>query len=56
MRLLHILVLSLTFTLSTLANSAIKNPFLWEVTKDKEQFYLFGTMHLGDPDLQVLPE
>jgi len=56
MRLLSILILSLTFTLSTLANSAIKNPFLWEVTKDKEQFYLFGTMHLGDPDLQVLPE
>lgn len=55
MRLLSILILSLTFTLSTFANSAIKNPFLWEVTKDQEQFYLFGTMHLGDPDLQVLP-
>jgi uncharacterized protein YbaP (TraB family) len=55
MRLLHILILSLTFTLTTFANSAIKNPFLWEVTKDKEHFYLFGTMHLSDPDLQVLP-
>lgn len=55
MRLLSILILSLTFTLGTLANSTIKNPFLWEVTKGKEQFYLFGTMHLGDPDLQVLP-
>lgn len=55
MRLLSILILSLTFTLGTLANSAMKNPFLWEVTKGKEQFYLFGTMHLGDPDLQVLP-
>lgn len=56
MRLLSILILSLTFTLTTFANSTIKNPFLWEVTKGKEQFYLFGTMHLGDPDLQVLPE
>jgi len=55
MRLLSILILSLSFTLTTFANSAMKNPFLWEVTKDKEQFYLFGTMHLGDPDLQVLP-
>jgi len=55
MRVLHILILSFTFTLTTFANSAIKKPFLWEVTKDKEQFYLFGTMHLSDPDLQVLP-
>jgi uncharacterized protein YbaP (TraB family) len=55
MRLLHILILSLVFTLTTFANSAIKNPFLWEVTKDKEHFYLFGTMHLSDPDLQELP-
>lgn len=55
MRLLQIFIVSLLFTFTTFANSAIKNPFLWEVTKDKEQFYLFGTMHLGDPDLQLLP-
>jgi uncharacterized protein YbaP (TraB family) len=55
MKLLKILTLLLTFTIFAVANESIKNPFLWEVKKGEQAFYLFGTMHLGDPKLQVLP-
>jgi len=56
MKLFKLLTLFLTLTAFTVANEGIKNPFLWEVKKDKQSFYLFGTMHLGDPKLQVLPK
>ncbi len=56
MRLFRLLTLLLTFTILSAANEAIKHPFLWEVKKDKQTFYLFGTMHLGDPKLQTLPK
>ncbi len=56
MKLFKLLILLLTFTILSVANEGIKNPFLWEVKKDKQSFYLFGTMHLGDPKLQVLPK
>ena len=55
MKLFKLLTLFLTLTAFTVANEGIKNPFLWEVKKDKQSFYLFGTMHLGDPKLQILP-
>jgi uncharacterized protein YbaP (TraB family) len=55
MKLFKLLILLLTFTVLTAATEGIKNPFLWEVKKEKQTFYLFGTMHLGDPNLQVLP-
>lgn len=42
--------------LSSASPGAIKNPFLWHLSKDNTGFYLFGTMHLADPSLQVLPE
>jgi len=56
MKLFKLLTLFLTLTAFTVANEGIKNPFLWEVKKDKQSFYLFGTMHLGDPKLQILPQ
>ena len=55
MKLLKILTLLLTLTIFAVANEGIKNPFLWEVKKGEQTFYLFGTMHLGDPKLQTLP-
>ncbi len=55
MKLFKLLTLLLTLTIFTVANEGIKNPFLWEVKKGEQTFYLFGTMHLGDPKLQVLP-
>ena len=55
MKLFKLLILLLTLTIVTIANEGIKNPFLWEVKKGEQTFYLFGTMHLGDPKLQVLP-
>lgn len=42
--------------LAAASSSAIKNPFLWHLSKGDTGFYLFGTMHLADPSLQVLPE
>jgi len=51
-----LLTLLLTFTIFSVANEGIKKPFLWEVKKAEQTFYLFGTMHLGDPKLQVLPK
>lgn len=55
MKLFKLLTLLLTFTILSSANESIKNPFLWEVKKEKLTFYFFGTMHLGDPKLQTLP-
>ncbi len=52
---MKLLTLLLTLTIFSVANEGIKNPFLWEVKKGEQAFYLFGTMHLGDPALQVLP-
>ena len=56
MKLFKLLTLLLSFTIFTVANDAIKNPFLWEMKKGEQTFYLFGTMHLGDPKLQKLPK
>ena len=56
MKLFKLLILLLTLTIFTAANEAIKHPFLWEVKKGEHTFYLFGTMHLGDPKLQTLPK
>ncbi|PHS39422.1 MAG: hypothetical protein COB07_06620 [Sulfurovum sp.] len=56
MKLLKLLTLFLIFTILAAANEGIKNPFLWEVKKGEQTFYLFGTMHLGDPLLQTLPK
>jgi len=56
MKLFKLLTLLLTLTIFTAANEGIKHPFLWEVKKGEQTFYLFGTMHLGDPKLQVLPK
>jgi len=56
MKLFKLLTLLLTLTIFAVANEAIKHPFLWEVKKGEQSFYLFGTMHLGDPKLQVLPK
>jgi len=56
MKLFKLLTLLLTLTIFTIANEGIKNPFLWEVKKGEQTFYLFGTMHLGDPKLQMLPK
>lgn len=55
MKLFKLLILLLSLTIFTAANEGIKHPFLWEVKKGEQTFYLFGTMHLGDPKLQVLP-
>jgi uncharacterized protein YbaP (TraB family) len=51
-------ILILLILLSTLLFSQghIDNPFLWKVTKNKQEFYLFGTMHLQVPELQILPK
>jgi len=56
MKLLKLLILLLTLTILAAANEGLKNPFLWEVKKGEQTFYLFGTMHLGDPLLQTLPK
>ncbi|UFH60113.1 TraB/GumN family protein [Sulfurovum mangrovi] len=56
MRFLSMLVFLLLGTVMVAASSsAIKAPFLWHVNKGKVEFYLFGTMHLADPSLLVLP-
>ncbi|MFT7878960.1 MAG: TraB/GumN family protein [Sulfurimonas sp.] len=57
MRFLRVLVFFLVGNVLAAASSGtIKAPFLWHVSKGKTEFYLFGTMHLADPSLQVLPE
>ena len=56
MKNLKILIfLTLTSTL-LFSQGHIDNPFLWKVTKDRQEFYLFGTMHLQVPELQILPK
>ena len=57
MRFLRVLVFFLVGNVLAAASSgAIKAPFLWHAAKGKTEFYLFGTMHLADPSLAVLPE
>ncbi len=56
MKLFKLLTHLLILTIFSMANEGIKNPFLWEAKKAEQTFYLFGTMHLGDPKLQVLPK
>ncbi len=56
MKFFKLLTLLLTLTILVVANEGIKDPFLWEVKKGEHTFYLFGTMHLGDPKLQELPK
>ncbi len=56
MKLFKLLMFLVSLTILSLANEGIKNPFLWEVKKAEQTFYLFGTMHLGDPKLQMLPK
>ncbi|MGC9350987.1 MAG: TraB/GumN family protein [Sulfurovum sp.] len=57
MKFLRLLVfLVLGSVLAAASSSGIKKPFLWHVDKGEAEFYLFGTMHLADPSLLVLPE
>lgn len=42
-------------SVALVADTDLKNPFLWEVNKGVEKFYLFGTIHLADPKLSTLP-
>lgn len=56
MVILRILILLFSLVFLGTANENLKNPFLWEVTKGKQHFYLFGTMHLATPELQTLPQ
>ncbi len=56
MKIFKLLILLFTLTNLGLAKEGISNPFLWEVKKGEQTFYLFGTMHLGDPKLQILPK
>jgi len=36
--------------------SQIDKPFLWRVTKGEREFYLFGTIHIGDQRMKKLPK
>ncbi|MDD3592671.1 MAG: TraB/GumN family protein [Sulfurovum sp.] len=57
MKMLQLVWILLTGTvLASTSSSEIKAPFLWHLSKGNTEFYLFGTMHLSDPSLQVLPE
>ena len=56
MKIFKLLILLLTLTSLGVAKQGIDNPFLWEVKKGEQSFFLFGTMHLGDPKLQILPQ
>ena len=57
MKILKLVCLTVICTvLASASSGAIKNPFLWHLSKGDTGFYLFGTMHLADPSLQVLPE
>lgn len=55
MKIFKLFILLLALTTLSMAKEGLDNPFLWEVKKGEQTFYLFGTMHLGDPKLQVLP-
>ncbi len=56
MKIFKLFTLLFALTILSLAREGIDNPFLWEVKKGEQTFYLFGTMHLGDPKLQILPK
>ena len=56
MNILKIFLLLPLFTILLLSQGNIDKPFLWKVTKEKQEFYLFGTMHLKVPELQILPK
>ncbi|MCK5854278.1 MAG: TraB/GumN family protein [Sulfurovaceae bacterium] len=56
MQILKIFILLHLSTILLLSQGNIDKPFLWKVTKNKQEFYLFGTMHLQVPELQILPK
>lgn len=57
MKVLQIICFMLIGTfVASASSSGIKDPFLWHVSKNNTEFYLFGTMHLADPELLVLPK
>ena len=56
MKIFKILILLHLTTILLFSQGNIDKPFLWKVTKDKQEFYLFGTMHLQVPELQILPK
>ena len=56
MKIFKLLILLFALTISSMAKEGIINPFLWEVKKGEQSFFIFGTMHLGDPKLQTLPK
>ncbi len=56
MKILKIFILLHLSTILLLSQGNINKPFLWKVTKNKQEFYLFGTMHLQVPQLQILPK
>ena len=55
MKFIKFYIIFIVFAVSSVASTAIEKPFLWKVTNKKHNFYLFGTIHLGDPRLAVLP-
>jgi uncharacterized protein YbaP (TraB family) len=56
MKLIKIVMALLIVTLVINANETLKHPFLWSIEKEGEATsYLFGTMHIPDPDLSQLP-
>ena len=56
MKIFKLLILLFALSSLAMAKEGLDNPFLWEVKKGEQAFYLFGTMHLGDPKLQILPK
>ena len=56
MKILKVFILLLLSTILLLSQGHIQKPFLWKVTKNKQEFYLFGTMHLQVPELQIMPK
>ncbi len=56
MKFFKIFIITVISTLLIFAQGSIRKPFLWKVSKGKSQFYLFGTMHLAEPELQILPQ
>ena len=55
MKILKIFILLHLATIFLFSQGHIDKPFLWKVTKKQQEFYLFGTMHLQVPELQILP-
>ena len=56
MKILEICILLPLASILLFSQGHINKPFLWKVTKNKQEFYLFGTMHLKVPELQILPK